>query len=770
MAMRWMARIIIAVMLAGIFLLPRRARACGPFFPRAVIVYKVHPDFPLTEFARGHIGVLQPSYARSYLFVAYRYLTGDPLDSEQQKVLDKLWDDRLGHPLSPGLNNDEIDSTWAKVTTAWKDARAKVTSSAGPDICEDRSLPGTDSYSDYPNYLDDSVRTAAATLQDRIKQFGATSPEVQDWVSAQDAVFSNCSKDKVAIPSLAKSSFPAAIQADRAYQIAAANFYAAKFDDAAKMFSDIAADPKSPWCGIAPYLAARCLVRKATVDSPQGKTDLATLGQAEARLNGVLADKRLQSIHPAAQRLLNLVRFRLHPDDRLAELAHAVMDKAGAPGFKQDVDDFTLLMDGYEKKSYGSIPDAAKKIELTDWIFTIQATDPAALNHSLKKWADTHSTAWLVNALSKVEAGNPSVPGLTATAAKISADSPAYPEAIFQAARLMMQSGKAADARTLLDTALAHRTSLPPSAVNELLSERMYLATTLEEFLKYAVRNASGVTVDADGEELPEDPSSDEGVKKLLKETFLDTDSVGIINERLPLALMAKAATTSALAPRLRNDIALATWTRAAILENEAVGKEMATVVESDLPALKPLIAPYLSAASEDERAFAAVFLMLKTPGARPYVASGVGRTTPLGEIDDYRDNWWCAYNAATWGDLPNFYVVTDLTPPPTQKAQEVKSPRFLTPLEKQASELEWKRLVSIATGPNYLASQVMNWAQKKPDDPRLAEALYLVVRSTRYGCKDKETGKYSKAAFDLLHKRFPDSSWAKMTKYWYAN
>jgi hypothetical protein len=83
---------------------------------------------------------------------------------------------------------------------------------------------------------------------------------------------------------------------------------------------------------------------------------------------------------------------------------------------------------------------------------------------------------------------------------------------------------------------------------------------------------------------------------------------------------------------------------------------------------------------------------------------------------------------------------------------------------------MEWRRLASTATGPNYLASQVMIWAQKKPDDPRLAEALYLVVRSTRYGCDDKETGKYSKGAFDLLHKRFPDSNWAKMTKYWYAN
>jgi hypothetical protein len=37
------------------------------------------------------------------------------------------------------------------------------------------------------------------------------------------------------------------VQADRAYQIAAAHFYAGDFDVAARMFRDIANDPTSPW-------------------------------------------------------------------------------------------------------------------------------------------------------------------------------------------------------------------------------------------------------------------------------------------------------------------------------------------------------------------------------------------------------------------------------------------------------------------------------------------------------------------------------------------
>lgn len=58
--------------------------------------------------------------------------------------------------------------------------------------------------------------------------------------------------------------------------------------------------------------------------------------------------------------------------------------------------------------------------------------------------------------------------------------------------------------------------------------------------------------------------------------------------------------------------LALTTWVEAALLDNDA-------------------------------KKFAAVFLLLKDPGTRPYVEPGVGRLTPLDKIDDYRNNWWYA-------------------------------------------------------------------------------------------------------------------------------
>ena len=41
-------------------------------------------------------------------------------------------------------------------------------------------------------------------------------------------------------------------------------------------------------------------------------------------------------------------------------------------------------------------------------------------------------------------------------------------------------------------------------------------------------------------------------------------------------------------------------------------------------------------------------------------------------------------------------------------------------------------------------------------------------VGTTCYGCADERTSALSKQAFQLLHKRYPNSTWAKKTQYYY--
>ena len=91
----------------------------------------------------------------------------------------------------------------------------------------------------------------------------------------------------------------------------------------------------------------------------------------------------------------------------------------------------------------------------------------------------------------------------------------------------------------------------------------------------------------------------------------------------------------------------------------------------------------------------------------------------------------------------------------------------FLTPAERSAALAQSQQLES-QPGPNYLAAQTVAWVNQAPDDPRAPEALHLAVNTTRYGCTGKNTGQFSKQAFDLLHRRYPASPWTAQTKFWF--
>jgi hypothetical protein len=743
MAMKGRRLLLVLLMMAALVYSEGPVLGCGPFIERAVFTYSKHPDFPLERFAAGELGVLQPTYARSYLAAAYRHLTGAGLDQHEQRDVVRLWNERLKPYWESEAEN------WVKT---WLDARSKVAASAPPTGIEVyRAEDRKDYYAYYMNCPQDAFKTAAATLEDRVKKFGAPSAEVKGWVEAQDQVFANCAGGQ-SIPSEANTAAPALVQDDRAYQIAAANFYSGNFDAAEKMFSAIAADSSSPWKQVANYLVARALVRKATLGAGAGKTDAATLARAEGQLRKVLADQGLAALHPAAGRLSSFVRFRLRPEERMRELAEAILKK-NSKTLYQDLWDYTQLLDQFvnddqEERKFESLPSIGRADDVTDWVLTYQVTDKAALDYSLEKWAKTSSTPWLIAALSKIDAAHPRAAELISATDKIKQGSPAYATAAFHAIRLMADSGRRDEARGRLDSVLAQAgVLLPPSARNLLLSLRMKLARNLDEFLKYGAQVPAAITYDIDGRELPEDLKENEQLKSLADgRAMLSEEAAAALNQKMPLSLLKQAATSQALPAHLRRELAIAAWTRAALLDDEQTARALVPALESLAPELKEHLGAYASAEGIDARKFAAVYLMLKFPAMRPQVDPGVSRMIPLSEIDNFRDNWWCE----------------------ASRNAQAQAPDFLSEAEEAAAARELERLVAIGTAPNYLSAQAVAYATKKPDDPRAPEALHLAVRSTRYGCKDDQTTKFSRQAFQLLHKRYPASEWAKKTKYYY--
>ena len=750
-------RSLIALLMAVLLFNSMSALACGPFTLEAVFVHTAHPTFPMARFAAGRVGVLQPSYARSYLYAGYRYLSGSGFTPAEQRALTEFWDTRLNHRWSAG------EDDWTK---AWLEARRKVANQDLESITVYRNREKPNEYENYLNCQKDAFETAIATLNERIAKYGADSPAMKTWVAAQDQVFGNCGGGGI-IPEQLQSDTDALLRADRAYQIAAANFYATNFDEARKGFEAIAADNSSPWQRNAVYLVARALVRKGSLGPAEQKQE--SLSAAETQLQKILADKNLSSLHAASIRLLNLVRLRLHPVERLNELARILTAKTENQNLKQDLWDYTALLDGYLDEEKVETPKPAelpKSEDLTDWIATFQDSSSGVREHSLERWQTTHANAWLVASLTALEGKDPKAAELIAEARKVSSTSAAFASARFHAIRLLMESGKNAEARTLLDQTLtSERAHFDESSLNLLIGRRMLLANSLTEFLTDATRVPAALSWNDDGLEIPADDEETSTETKSQKgKPFFDVDAAHALNQQLPLSLLKQAVSGDVLPIGPRRDLAQAAWLRAALLGDTATADELVPVLSRLVPEISELLNDYHSTSPPDEKKFAAIYTWLKSPGMEPVVDAGLGRQTPLHQQDSYRDNWWCSSYLQPVTDEENEEVVEFTA------TTNAAPPRFLTPSEVERGAKEWSALNALGTAPNYITRQVIQWANSHPNDPRVPEALHLAVKTTRFGCTDKDSSRWSKAAFDLLHRKYPTNPWTKKTPYWFKD
>ena len=333
--MRRFPKALMLSVLAALVFLPRLGETCGPFFSAAIFARVHGPDRPMADFARGKIGVVLPDWYVPYQVVAYRYLIAKPLSSAEQKSLLDHYD---------AERRIEPPDQWLQALKDWTSTRSRYAPQPAPDDLQvyEKTPSG---FTLIPNCLAPAFITAVATLKERARRFGATSPELQEWINGQDAVFSNCGGGRNFPPELPATANPL-LRADRAYQIAAAHFYAGgteNYEIALQNFQAIAEDNSSPWHTLASYLVARTLIRQASrAAEPDQAYYLPILAKAEVQLEAILKDPAQQSVHEDAITLLGLVRYRLHPEQREAELGKLLAEGAGVH-FGQDLVDYTWL-------------------------------------------------------------------------------------------------------------------------------------------------------------------------------------------------------------------------------------------------------------------------------------------------------------------------------------------------------------------------------------------------------------------------------------------
>jgi hypothetical protein len=774
------------------------AFSCGPDFPTALFVLPDGPGGNYATFAAGHLGVLQPQFHTRSLAIAFDWLTARPLTTAEQQQAVTVNSQFTGA--------SAFDAAYDKTAppsgfATWVNARAALGAvysySPNAKMELDQHVPDNEAYS-YVNCLDAAFAAAAKTLAARTQSYGTKDPSVVDWIRGQDAVFSNCgNSDGSVTPGTPAPHLPAAAPAgaphwlvqDRAYQLAAAQFYATKFDESISGFRAIAADTSSPWSTVSRYLIARALLRKATLADPyiNGPADQdaakmkaaadqlhTTLGLAQKELLAMRSEPRMASMQHAIDGLLDYINLRYQPDAQAVVLANR-LHQSHTPDFAQALTDLTYLRTDHldpmqPPPPHGTWHDSAGML---DWIDTVSASDEAT---ALKQWQATHQSAWLLAAITFAKPGDVAVNQLWDAANAISPSDPAWTALTYHRFRLMPPSLVKRAAILAAISQLSNDAS--PSTLNLFAALNSSTASTLNDWLVSAGRKPAGdvsgygsTVIDGPDNDITP-PTEDVCGKKIApnSEFLFDADSAVALNRMFPLTTLAAAAESSALPENLRFQVAQATWVRAVILDQPAIAHHMSPLLIACRATWKPVLDAYDASKTDDDRHANGLLALMRFSSTEPSVREGYERRNGFATYDEYRQNWWCS---AVPGVNDN--VDTYLDPANPKAAPEIDDPSivrpitplFLTVADKSAAATEVAALQNIPNASDYFATQALAWFKAHPKDPRTADIVGEANQVLRNSCRNDGTPKLAKALFDVLHQSFPQSSWTKKYKTW---
>lgn len=773
-----------------------------------IFVQHIDPDAPYDKYVAGRLGVFNGAYRIRHMVVAYNMLSGRGLSPAEQKAAIDV--DNLYHSSDPEQGTYFPDGRHSGSEDAeWKDTNVV------------RTVPGQ-SYAYFTNCLDDAFFTASATLADRRARYGKPNspdtPDIANWLAGQHAVFSNCSGSGQT-PQPAPANAPLWLRQDRAYQTAAAQFYALDYDHALISFRAVATDHASPWSPLARYLAARVLIRKATVlfsfdtASPEkmeaSKANVSPgLSAARAQLESILRDPSMKPYHRQSRQLLDYVMIRLDPQAQADELARRLTAsrRAGAdfgdPNYRQDVIDLTYIYNtlplyaGSSKAKNDSTLIAAPSQEpLIRWIsdlaegaqrtgYGVESIYPDKRDHAarfadaLAAWRLTKSPQWLAAALTTAPPGAQDHAELIAAARAVSPSSPAYASLTYH--RLRLAAGSATPTGQFPSTTqpvYAELSALMPaitrfqsvSTINGFADLQSSLAPTLESYLHDATRYAASVgSPDGGLAWTPPNMAAATlcGVATYAPDSLhLDEQTALIFNQRMPLSMLKEAALSPALPANVRFQIAHMAWTRALLLDDPATARALSPVLAGCQPAFATWLNQYNAPRTSEERHILGLLALMRFTSTEPLVR--IGQERDFAAYDGFRDNWWCTATPPSPGTgSPQDRSPHLFSEPIIPRAQQ-PDPPFLTPADSAKADREIAALQKIPCASDYFAQQTLAWVKDHPDDPHNADLIGFAMRVVRNACRSEATKDLNHQLFNVLHRRFPKSEWAARYTTW---
>lgn len=800
---------------AAMLLYGAQAKASGCCGPDEEFISLGGTDVNWKDYGRGELGVVLSSYPRVYLYPAWRaFVLGKTHEKIQSSNTENL---------ARSLNGDIRDWVDSKDV---KNPRVRWLMASQPSLSLKESSKGSKQIAvwgtvsngnyeaSFVNCPDGAFAFAVDTLTALQARSDSTAPRLAAWIDAQNEVFNRCSSDKKPWQVLAALSRdePLYWQQLRQYQMASQLFYSQNFDQSERLFRTIGKTPNHPMQVWGEYLALRSQIRRITLDPSWDQAKSALSSELSNQLKGdplrsekwnkamaafdaknqqwnqkqlenlvvqaqlILNNAQLDKAHEPVRATIRSLQFRLVPEKRLYELSDFLNNPLNDPYQTDALGDWRRLMNDWLQANEDAL---RTKYEYIDWMRSLQR---CALNefysdagnsknceieagHAIRKWklspvanganALNTKAAWLVAALSLSRL---LPPDLEQAALAVKPSSAEYLTVQFHLARLYRISNdgvKADKARMLLDGILQSeelKRTHSISAMNLFRQERFALANTMDDAVKYSSRDMYRIV----------DPDTQTSVvrqtKKVEKREQFSSDARDWLQAGLTAKELLELSSYPVYGQSMQINLAVAAWIRADLLSDAALADRAAKRMAELDDSLKAISLAYQGAVDQDAKRHIMVVTSLKHGLSPTYFVNHVNTRTAQRSTAAQPDvvaSMWCAIsgNDSEVARLPEWLNPSSM---PLVSAKNLER------------DTEIKKLNQLGTATGFVGRHVLAYAKQLPDDPDVPWLLYVVVHSTRGGCLDADNSEISKAAFQLMHKRYSKSSWAKKTGFWY--
>ena len=662
----------------------------------------------------------------------------------------------------------------------------------------------------------------------RLRQFGANHPYVGQWLGVQRAVFSRChgyeqqAGDPIPAAMASGDERIVRLQAeDRAYQKAAALFYEGRMSEARAGFAGIAARPGEH------QAAAKLMVASIDAGSkPSGYEPANASPAVIARAERLITDPAAKPMQANAHELVGWIgasadtregrraQVKVTLEALALPLATIRADEQAAARYQRSAEDLSRLFTDFDDDGWwvtGAVPkgyfgslamaEAAKTNPIAAFALTQRPDASAAESYQAAASTDAQHKAWeeynadrpdrdawrvvLLQIGTYYDWKGTSWAEVDALLPRVAARPTDHDVALlgFLFDHMLRQSLDGGlysydelenrNQRAVAITRLAaypykqsqHFRSLYSKALNTFIGHKeIESARRLRDLVEPQLEDEFGYSWLVNGDLMLLLAEDEAAMIKAINDH--DASRSTLLN-RLPARQLARLAADGRIDAKIRKRFARVAWTRDYVL-----GRKIPRELDATMRALNPdLAAKWRSKPGAQPRDHELLLDVINTPGMNLRIES---RPEPDGdpfEIDVYEhslNNWWCAPDATEQNEREEDALASSVDKIGRGTLETLLAKSFLW---QSIDREERQALSAIPNGAKFLGEAAIAWGRKaSAKKPRGAdEALALAVRTTRYGCQfNGSHGAYSKAAWDLLHRKFPGGSAARRTRWWF--